>query len=136
MEYTLYKGDKLLSIGTVYQIANEMGIKLSTVLFYKSEAYKERLKTRNAKNARVLVAIEPDEAEATKAEVIEGDLEDCKRELELINRELANDVVNENSVKILNLKLNSIGYKLYPMSAYFTIVRIGYTSPDLRKGLN
>lgn len=136
MEYALYKGDKLLSIGTVYQIANEMNIKLSTVLSYKSKSYKEGLKKRNAKNARELIAIEPDEEEVTEAEEMGAELEACKRELEAINRKLAYDIVNEPQLKRLGLRLNNIGYKLYPVSTYFKISRIGYTSPDLRKGLN
>lgn len=41
-EYALYKGDNLLKIGTVEEIAEELGIKKETVYFYKSPAYNKR----------------------------------------------------------------------------------------------
>lgn len=41
-EYALYKGDNLLKIGTAEEIAEELGIKKETVLFYKSPAYSKR----------------------------------------------------------------------------------------------
>lgn len=41
-EYALYKGDNLLKIGTVEEIAEELGIKKETVSFYKSPAYSKR----------------------------------------------------------------------------------------------
>ena len=56
-EYALYKGDELLVIGTVNEIAEEMGIAVSTVYFYKSKAYQSRSK-KEYSNRRVLVPLD------------------------------------------------------------------------------
>lgn len=41
-EYALYKGDKLLAIGTAKNLAEQFGVKVSTIHFYKSPAYIKR----------------------------------------------------------------------------------------------
>jgi len=41
-EYALYKGDKLLAIGTAKELAEQFGVKVSTIHFYKSPAYIKR----------------------------------------------------------------------------------------------
>ncbi|WP_338630858.1 hypothetical protein [Clostridium baratii] len=56
--YALYKGEKLLSMGTVYQIAKEQNINVKTVYFYGSKANKRRIEKRNGKNSRILIKIE------------------------------------------------------------------------------
>ncbi|MCK3935693.1 hypothetical protein HCC45_05025 [Streptococcus suis] len=38
-EYALYKGDKLLAIGTAKELAERFGVKVSTIHFYKSPTY-------------------------------------------------------------------------------------------------
>ena len=43
-EYALYKGDELLGVGTVEELSKELGIKKSTLHFYASPAYDNRLK--------------------------------------------------------------------------------------------
>ena len=53
--YALYKGEKLLAIGTILQIAIKMGVKLETIKFYKTPTYKKRRK--NGKNYRELIEI-------------------------------------------------------------------------------
>lgn len=58
-EYALYKGDELLVIGTVNEIAEEMGIAVSTVYFYKSKEYQSRSK-KEYSNRRVLVSLDDD----------------------------------------------------------------------------
>lgn len=40
--YALYKGDKFIITGTIYQIANYLGVKQSTVKFYSMPAYLKR----------------------------------------------------------------------------------------------
>lgn len=43
-EYALYKGDELIMIGTVEEIAKHQGVKESTIHFYHSPTYKKRTK--------------------------------------------------------------------------------------------
>lgn len=40
--YALYKGDDLLGIGTLAEIAAERGVKVDTIYFYKSPSYRKR----------------------------------------------------------------------------------------------
>lgn len=59
MEYALYKGEEILSIGTIEEIAKELGVRKETIYFYQSSAYKKRVnKRKNKKNFRILVPIE------------------------------------------------------------------------------
>ena len=51
-EYALYKGDKLLAMGTKKEIAKELGVKVSTVNFYAHPAYKRR--TSEEKGRRLI----------------------------------------------------------------------------------
>ncbi|HEM3577530.1 TPA: hypothetical protein ACGPBB_001560 [Streptococcus suis] len=53
-EYALYKGDKLLAIGTAKELAEKFGVKVSTIHFYKSPAY---IKRTEESKARRLVEI-------------------------------------------------------------------------------
>ena len=60
-EYALYKGEELLAIGTIRDIAKEMKVKESTIYYYKSKAYKDRLSKRKYGlngNARMLVSLD------------------------------------------------------------------------------
>lgn len=57
-EYALYKGDILLSIGTIKEIAEDTGVKTDTIYYYKSNVYKRRLQQRNSKNARTLIELD------------------------------------------------------------------------------
>lgn len=47
MEYALYKGDELLKIGTVDELAQFKNVKRETILFYTSEAYRQRTTEKN-----------------------------------------------------------------------------------------
>lgn len=62
-EYALYKGDDLLSIGTIGEIAKEMKVQRSTIAYYRTQAYQNRLQRRNAinGNVRMLVALDDEE---------------------------------------------------------------------------
>lgn len=54
--YALYKGDQLLAIGTVKEIADKMGLKENTVWHYQTPTYRKR-----AKNGRLLVKLTDEE---------------------------------------------------------------------------
>lgn len=41
-EFALYKGDKLLSIGTKKNLAKEKNVKVETISFYGSPTYRKR----------------------------------------------------------------------------------------------
>ena len=60
MEYALYKGEDLLEIGTIKEIAKAQNIKVETVKFYKVKSYLKRLKNNSNKgyNAKVLIALD------------------------------------------------------------------------------
>lgn len=51
--YAVYKGEDILTIGTVEEIAKILGIKPESVLFYNSNTYKKR----TSENARRLIEI-------------------------------------------------------------------------------
>lgn len=51
-EYALYKGDELLGIGTKKELAKMLGVKNSTINFYRSPAYKKR--TNDTKSRRLV----------------------------------------------------------------------------------
>ncbi len=55
-EYALYKGEEILAIGTVKEIAKETGLKTETVRYYHSPAYKKRCKDEF--NNMVLVSLD------------------------------------------------------------------------------
>lgn len=55
MIYALYKGEEILSIGTSKEIATEMNIKEETVMYYATNAHKNRT---SEENGRRLVKLE------------------------------------------------------------------------------
>ncbi|HEM5071324.1 TPA: hypothetical protein U1212_001981, partial [Streptococcus suis] len=48
-EYALYKGDKLLAIGTAKELAEQFDVKVSTIHFYKSPTYIKRTSEKNGR---------------------------------------------------------------------------------------
>jgi len=44
-EYALFKGEQMVAIGTVEEIAQERGVKPKTIHFYMSRAYQRRAKS-------------------------------------------------------------------------------------------
>ena len=56
-EYALYKGEQMVAIGTVNEIAEERGVKPETIRFYMSGVYRGRAKNE-ANNRLQLVKIE------------------------------------------------------------------------------
>jgi len=55
--YALYKGDKLLTQGTIFQIAKEMNIKVHTAQYYGTPSYIKRSEDKGEHKFRRLVKI-------------------------------------------------------------------------------
>lgn len=62
-EYALYKGDKLIGIGTATELAKQLNVKRSTIMYYTFPVYQRKLENRKYRNARVIVCLD-DEGEA------------------------------------------------------------------------
>lgn len=62
-EYAFYKGENLLAMGTLEEIAKEMGVATMTMFYYKSNAYLKRLERENRLdgNVRMLVPLDGDD---------------------------------------------------------------------------
>jgi len=54
-EYALYKGEDILAIGTLEEIAASLGVAVETVKFYGMPSYLKRIK---GQNARELIELE------------------------------------------------------------------------------
>lgn len=57
-QYAMYKGDKLLSVGTSNEICKEMGISIKTFQHYRTGAYRKRIENRKAKDYRTVIRID------------------------------------------------------------------------------
>lgn len=63
-EYALYKGDKFIAVGTISEIARQVGAKRETIAYYKTQAHRNKLaKRKNSKNSSILVEIDYEEKE-------------------------------------------------------------------------
>jgi hypothetical protein len=61
-DYAVYRGDELLSIGTIKECSEHLGVKEETLRFYTSPVYKKRVEKRNdADSAIIVFRIEDDE---------------------------------------------------------------------------
>ena len=57
--FALYKGEEMLSTGTVYEIAKDLDVEVRTIKYYATKAYKRKLsKRKNSRNARELVKLD------------------------------------------------------------------------------
>ena len=57
-EYALYKGENIVGIGTLEELANQKGVQIRTIKFYLTPTYKRRLAERKkVRNALELVEI-------------------------------------------------------------------------------
>ena len=45
--YVLYKGDEVLAVGTMQDIANKLGVKRDTIKFYSMPAYRRKCRGNN-----------------------------------------------------------------------------------------
>lgn len=62
-EYALYKGENILSIGTIDEIAKDMKVQRETIKYYTTGAYQRKLaKRNNPKNFKTLILLD-DESE-------------------------------------------------------------------------
>ena len=57
-EYALYKGDKLLIIGTIDEIARNQNVQKKTIYFYHSKAYLNRRRKSHIGNYKILISLE------------------------------------------------------------------------------
>ena len=53
-EYAVYKGEEILAIGTLQEIAEELKVKVKSIKFYGTESYTKR----TTDNARRLVCLD------------------------------------------------------------------------------
>ncbi len=53
-EYAVYKGEKILAIGTVREIAKQLKVKERTVYFWSMPSHRKR----NKKNAKIAIRLE------------------------------------------------------------------------------
>lgn len=60
-EYALYKGEKLLIIGTIEEIAKNQNVKRKTISFYGTPAHLKRCQKSHIGNYKVLVKFELEE---------------------------------------------------------------------------
>lgn len=56
-EYAIYKGEEIIFIGNVREIAKEFNVKTTTVRFWNSPANKRRLSNRRGGNSQGKLAI-------------------------------------------------------------------------------
>lgn len=60
--YALYKGEELLMIGTIEEIAKARGVQVETIKFYLYPTYQRRIaKRKNPKNYLTLTKLEVDD---------------------------------------------------------------------------
>lgn len=56
--YALYKGDNLLHMGEIFQIAQKMNVRPETIEFYGTPSYLKRINERESKNALMLICLD------------------------------------------------------------------------------
>ena len=62
IEVAVYKGEKMLTCGTLEECAKELGVKRGTVYFYLMPSYQRRVeKSKNPGNRRVAVRLDDGE---------------------------------------------------------------------------
>lgn len=54
--FALYKGDEFLDVGTIDEIARRFNVARQTILFYGTQAYKNRKK--NSKKCKILIELD------------------------------------------------------------------------------
>lgn len=56
--YAVYKGEECLAIGTSEEICKQLNISIKTFQYYRSKAYKERIRNRKSKNCRNIIKLD------------------------------------------------------------------------------
>lgn len=59
--YALYKGEVLLMIGTIEEIAKFQKVKRKTILFYQTPAYLKRHEKSHIGNYKILIKLEEED---------------------------------------------------------------------------
>lgn len=59
-EYALYKGDEFITIGTIDEIAERMGVKKKTIAHYKTPTYLRKIERRKSGGGNSMVLIDLD----------------------------------------------------------------------------
>lgn len=54
--YALYKGDKFIDLGTAKELADKLGIKVRSLLFFATPTYRKR--TKDYDKAMIVIKIE------------------------------------------------------------------------------
>lgn len=57
-EYALYKGDTLIAIGTVHEIAEQTGLSVNSIRNYGTPSYRKR--NNNSSHHNILIKLEDD----------------------------------------------------------------------------
>ena len=57
-EYALYKGEELLGIGTIKELAKQMGVKDHTIRYFQTPQYKRRGRGEKSTKRRVLIKLD------------------------------------------------------------------------------
>lgn len=57
-EYALYKGEELLSIGTLEELAAERGVTPNTIYFYTKPVYQRRARKKGNSNRLFAIKLE------------------------------------------------------------------------------
>lgn len=57
-EYALYKGDELLEIGTIEEIAKRQNVSENTIRYYKTNAHLRKCKKSDDYNYRILICLD------------------------------------------------------------------------------
>ena len=57
-EYALYKGEELLGIGTIRELAKQMGVKEHTIRYFQTPQYKKRGRGEKSTKRRVLIKLD------------------------------------------------------------------------------
>lgn len=62
-EYAVYRGDKFITVGTAKECAEELGIKVSTILYKSRPTYKRRIAKAKGGNTDAMIVIRLEEDE-------------------------------------------------------------------------
>lgn len=57
-EFALYKGEEILYIGTINEIAEHLGMKATTVKYYGRKSYIQRRERQGSKNYKILISLD------------------------------------------------------------------------------
>jgi len=62
-EFAFYKGDKFLGLGTMPEIAQRLDIKVKTIRYYRTTAYRKKINEGKIKYEKARFVVDLDEKE-------------------------------------------------------------------------